>query len=201
MSVHLYLALVVFVAIERVFELRLARRNAARMMARGGVEVGAGHYPWMVTLHTLFLIAGPLEVFLLARPFTPLIGWPMLAFVIAAMGLRYWAVSSLGDRWTTRIVLVPDEAVVRRGPYRWLRHPNYLAVITEIVALPLVHGAWITALVASTLNAWLLTVRIRAEERALVARADYGQAFSAVPRFLAAGIDRRARQEPDGGSR
>lgn len=190
MSATLYLALVAVVAIERVFELRLARRNAARMLARGGVEVGAGHYPWMVALHTLFLIACPLEVFLLARPFCPMVGWTMLALVIAAMGLRYWAVSSLGDRWTTRIVLVPEEPVVRRGPYRWLRHPNYLAVITEIFALPLVHGAWITGLIATALNAWLLTVRIGTEERALATRADYGKAFASVPRFFGARGDR-----------
>jgi methyltransferase len=184
MSAALYLALVIAVAVERVIELRLARRNAARMLARGGLEVGHGHYPWMVALHTLFLLACPLEVFLLSRPFLPALGGPMLALVVMAMVLRYWAVSSLGDRWTTRVVVVPDEPVVRRGPYRWLRHPNYLAVITEIVALPLVHTAWLTALVVSALNAWLLAVRIRAEERALASRADYDQVFAATPRFL-----------------
>ena len=179
----LYLALVAIVASARIAELGLAKRNAAAMLARGGVELGRGHYPAMVALHTAFLIACPVEVVLLERPFSPLLGAVMLGLLIAAMALRTWAIRSLGGHWTTRIVLVPDTPVVRRGPYRLLRHPNYLAVIVELFALPLVHGAWSTAAVVGVLNAWLLTVRIRTEEAALARQTDYGQVFEGVPRF------------------
>lgn len=184
MSRFLYLLLVLAVVAERIFELRLARRNAEAMKARGGREVGRGHYPWMVLLHSGLLLACPLEVFLLSRPFVPALGGSMLVLLSATMGLRYWAIRSLGDRWTTRIVIVPDEAAVRRGPYLFLRHPNYLAVVLEIAALPLVHTAYLTAAIGTVLNAGLLTVRIGTEERALEDTSDYRQVFGAVPRLL-----------------
>lgn len=183
-SVHFYIILLVAIAVERLYELRLAKRNAEAMMARGGIEAGARHYPWMVLLHAAWFIACPLEVLLLDRPFIHTLGWPMLALLGSTMALRYWAIRSLGDRWTTRIVFVPDEPAVRRGPYRFMRHPNYLAVVLEIFALPLVHSAWLTAGVFTILNAWLLFVRIRAEERALTGSSDYGDAFEGVPRML-----------------
>lgn len=180
-SQGLYLLLIAALVIERLFELGLARRNVDALRARGGVETGAGHYPWMVLLHSGWIAAAPLEVWLLGRPFIPLLGWPMLGLLAATMTLRYWAISSLGDRWTTRIVTVPGEAAVRRGPYRLMRHPNYLAVVLEIVALPLVHTAWLTAATFSLLNAWLLRVRIGAEERALADASKVGRGRDGVP--------------------
>ena len=109
-----------------------------------------GHYRWMVLLHTAFLVCCPLEVWLLGRPFLPWLGIPMLLLlVVLATGLRYWVITTLDGRWTTRIVVLPGASPVTGGPYRFLRHPNYLAVITEIFALPLVHTAWITAIVFS----------------------------------------------------
>ncbi len=163
----LYLGLIGLVVLERLAELVITRRNAARLRARGGFEVGGGHYPPMVILHTGLLIAAPLEVWVLERPWIPALGVTMLCVVAATMALRYWAISSLGDRWTTQIFVVPGEPLVTRGPYRWLRHPNYLAVILEVAALPLVHSAWLTALVVSLGNAWVLRVRIGTEEAAL----------------------------------
>lgn len=179
-SRQLYLLLVLAVALERLVELVLARRNAARLRARGGHEAGVGHYPVMVALHTGFLVACAVEVTLAERPFHAAVGVPMLVLVVAAMALRYWVVATLGDRWTTRVIVVPGEPVVVGGPYRWLRHPNYLAVVVEIVALPLVHGAWLTALVFSAANALLLTVRIRVEEQALGESSDYRERFAAT---------------------
>jgi len=187
----MYLALVVAVAGIRLLELRRSQRHTAAMLARGGIEVGRGHYLWMVALHTAWLIACPLEVFALHRPFVPTLGWPMLGLVVAAMALRSWSIITLGGRWSTRIVLVSGEPVVRRGPYRRLRHPNYLAVIAELLALPLVHTAWITALAAGLANAWLLAVRIRTEEAALGRGADYGGAFAHLPRFFGPARGRR----------
>src|SRR3954449_4140701 len=180
----LYTLLVVLVAVGRVVELRVASRNRRALLARGGVEVAPGHYRWMVLLHTAFLICCPLEVWFLGRPFLPLLGIPMLLLVVLATGLRYWVISTLDGRWTTRIVVLPGASPVTGGPYRFLRHPNYLAVITEIFALPLVHTAWVTALVFSTLNGFLLHPRIRAEEAALARTSDYAAVFAHRSRLI-----------------
>jgi len=170
----LFVALVGLVAVERLVELALSRRNAARAFARGGVEVEPRvFYALMVVAHTIFLVAGPLEVYLVPRPFRPALAAAMTLLVAGAMVLRYWAVVTLGDRWNTRVIVVPGEPAVAAGPYRYLRHPNYLAVVVEAFALPLVHGAWVTAVAASCGNALLLAARIRREERALAAASDY----------------------------
>lgn len=159
--------LVGLVALERVAELVISTRNARAALARGGVESGQGHYRPMVLLH-LALLAGALaEVWWLDQPWAPALGWSMLAAVLIAQALRWWCILALGRAWNTRVIVVPGGERVERGPYRWLRHPNYVAVVLEGAALPLVHGAWITAAAFTVLNAWLLTVRIRVEDRAL----------------------------------
>jgi methyltransferase len=180
----LYTALVAAVAAGRLIELRIAERHRRALLARGAVEVAPGHYRWMVLLHTAFLIACPLEVWLLGRPFLPALGIPMLLVLILAMALRWWVIATLGERWTTRILCLPGVAPVAGGPYRLVRHPNYLAVIAEIAALPLVHTAWITALVFSAANAWLLRVRIAAEEAALSRISGYQAVFADRPRLV-----------------
>lgn len=163
----LYTALVAVVAGMRLVELAISRRHIARLRARGAVEVGYSHYPWMVAVHAAFLIACVLEVWLLDRPWLPPLGIAMLGLLVGAAALRYWVIATLGERWSTRVVLVPGEALVTTGPFRWLRHPNYLAVAVELVALPLVHTAWVTASLFGGANLLLLAHRIRAEERAL----------------------------------
>lgn len=163
----LYTLLVALVAVQRLAELRVSRRHERALRARGAVEAGAGHYPVMVALHALFLVACAAEVWLLERPFVPWLGWPALAVLLAAQGLRYWTLSTLGERWTTRVLVPPGEPPVTAGPFRFVRHPNYLAVALEIAALPLIHTAWLTALLFSLANAALLRVRIGVEERAL----------------------------------
>lgn len=167
LSLLLYTLLVALVAVERVVELVVARRHEKRLAARGGRPVGDRHYPVMVVLHTSFLVACALEPWLLDRPFLPPLGFPSLALVAGTMALRWWTISTLGDRWTTRIWVVPGEAPVQGGPFRWLRHPNYLAVAVELFALPLVHAAWLTAAVFGGANLVLLAHRIRVEDRAL----------------------------------
>jgi methyltransferase len=167
-SSHLaYLALVVLVAGERIAELIVSRRHERRLATRGAYEVGRRHYPVMVALHTGLLLAAPAEVLLLDRPFLPWLGVPMLALVAATMALRWWVIATLGERWTTRVIVLPGAPLVASGPYRFLRHPNYLAVAVEVVALPLVHTAWWTALAFGLANLWLLGHRIRVEDRAL----------------------------------
>ncbi|MFE1962942.1 isoprenylcysteine carboxyl methyltransferase family protein [Streptomyces sp. NPDC059479] len=162
-----YTVLVLAVGAERVAELVVARRNMRWSLERGAVERGQGHYPPMVVLHTALLLGCLAEVWLTGRPFVPVLGWTMLAVAVAAQGLRWWCIRTLGPRWNTRVLVVPGLPLVTGGPYRLLRHPNYVAVVAEGLALPLVHGAWITALLFTVLNAALLTVRIRCENRAL----------------------------------
>lgn len=165
-----YLVLILATGAERVVELVISKRNAASAFARGGVEYGRGHFPAMVVLHTGLLLACLAEVFLLDRPFIPALGWPMLVIVLLCQAGRYWIISSLGPQWNTRVIVVPGSGRVTRGPYRfaWLHHPNYLVVMVEGIALPLVHSAWITAVAFSALNAVLLLgFRIPTENRAL----------------------------------
>ncbi|MFF8278513.1 isoprenylcysteine carboxyl methyltransferase family protein [Streptomyces lateritius] len=162
-----YAVLVLLVIAERFAELAVARRNDAWSRARGGLEHGGGHYPTMVALHAALLLGCLVEPWAADRPFLPLLGWPALVLTLAAQGLRWWCISTLGPRWHTRVLIVPGLPLVTSGPYRYLRHPNYVAVVVEGLALPLVHTAWVTALGFSLLNAALLTVRIRCENDAL----------------------------------
>jgi methyltransferase len=170
----LYTVLVVLVALQRLAELALSRRHERRLRSRGAVEVGSGHYPWMVALHAAFLASCLAEVWWLDRPFVPALAAIALAVLVAATALRVWSLRTLGGRWTTRVLVLPGAALVAGGPYRFLRHPNYLAVVLEMAALPLVHAAWATALAFSAANALLLRRRIRVEERALYGAGEPG---------------------------
>ena len=163
-----YTALVLATGAERIAELIVSSRNARWSFARGGVEYGRRHFPPMVALHTGLLLACLAEVWLLGRPFLPWLGWPMLVLVLASQALRWWCIGTLGPRWNTRVIVVPGLPLVARGPYRWLHHPNYVAVAVEGFALPLVHTAWITAIAFTVLNAvLLLAYRLPCENRAL----------------------------------
>lgn len=164
-----YSALVLLVGLERLLELGTARRNAAWSRLRGGTESGRGHYPVMVALHTGLLAGCVVEVAVARRAFVPALGWPMLAVVLVAQALRWWCVVTLGPRWNTRVIVVPGLPRVTAGPYRLLDHPNYAAVVAEGLALPLVHGAWLTAGCFALLDCPLLAVRVRCENRALAA--------------------------------
>jgi methyltransferase len=167
MLVTWYLALIVLVGLERVVELVVSRRNLSWSMERGGTEFGFSHYPAMVALHLGLLIGCVLEPLLLHRPFIPALGWPMLTVVVAAQVLRWWCITTLGPQWNTRVVIVPGAPRVVGGPYHWIPHPNYVAVVIEGFALPLVHSAWLTAIAFTALNAILLRTRLRVENAAL----------------------------------
>jgi methyltransferase len=166
-SLTAFTILVALVALERLVELVVSRRNAAWSFARGGTETGRGHYPFMVVLHSGFLLAMLVEAWARRPEVEPPLAWTMLALVVASQALRWWCIATLGRRWNTRVIVVPGLVPVTSGPYRFLAHPNYVAVVVEGVALPLVHEAWLTALVFTGANAALLTVRIRAENAAL----------------------------------
>jgi methyltransferase len=161
--------LVVAVGLERLAELVVSKRNAAWSVQRGGIESGQRHYPLMVVLHTGLLVGALAEVWLRRPGFVPALGFPMLALVLASQALRWWCITTLGRQWNTRVIVVPGLPRVTGGPYRFLSHPNYVAVVVEGFALPLVGSAWITAVVFSLCNAVLLAVRLRVESRALAA--------------------------------
>lgn len=181
-SLAAYLIVVGAVAAERLFELILARRNARRAFARGAFETGRAHYRVMVIFHALFLVACVSEAIALKRGFPGPVAYAALVALALAEILRYSAVLALGELWNTRIVVLPGIAPVASGPYRFIRHPNYVAVAIEIVALPMVRGCWLTAAGFSLVNVALMATRIPAEERALGQA--YIAAFAMRPRFL-----------------
>jgi methyltransferase len=163
----LYVLLIGAVAVERLAEVVVAQCNRAWSRVHGGVEFGARHYPVMVALHAGLLAGCLVEPIALHRPFIPSLGWPMLTIVLAAQVLRWWCITTLNHQWNTRVIVIPGAARITGGPYRLVSHPNYVAVIAEGVALPMVHTAWITALVFTVLNAALLRTRIEVENAAL----------------------------------
>ncbi len=163
----MYYLLVLAVGIERLVELVVSKRNAQWSFDQGAKEFGRSHYPVMVVLHTALLVGCIVETAALHRPFIAWLGWPMLAVVAASQGLRWWCITTLGHRWNTRVIVLPQAPLVREGPYRWLHHPNYVAVVAEGFALPLVHTAWLTAAIFTLANAMLLRVRLQVENSAL----------------------------------
>lgn len=163
----MYYLLILAVVLERLAELVISRRNAQWSFAQGGKEFGRPHYVAMVILHTALLVGCIVEPWALHRPFIPWLGWPMAGVVLLCQGLRYWCITSLGKRWNTRVIVLPHEPLVVRGPYRFMHHPNYVAVVIEGIALPMVHTAWLTAACFTVTNAALLKVRLRVENSVL----------------------------------
>jgi methyltransferase len=179
----LFAGFVAALALERCFELWLSRRNAIWARQAGAVEYGQRHLRWMKALHTAFFIAAPAEVWLASRPFVPSLAAACLALALLAQALRYWAIATLGRRWNVAVLVLPGVPAVNSGPFRYLKHPNYVAVVTEGLAVPLMHSAFITAAVFTLLNAWLLSVRVRCEERALRQHCEYEGRLADRPRF------------------
>ena len=155
------IAVLAFVTLQRLAELWLANRNSRKLLAAGAREFGAGHYPLIVAVHAAWLAA--LWWWAPGRPINMV---TLLTFALLQLG-RIWVIASLGRRWTTRIIVTPGLPLVRRGPYRWMDHPNYLIVVLEIICLPMAFGLWPIALVFSALNAAVLAIRIKAEDEAL----------------------------------
>ena len=167
MSAILFSVFIGLTAVERLIEVRVSNRNAQWSLDQGGTEYGQSHYPFMVVLHTVFLFACLGEVWFTDAPFIPALGIPALLIAIACQGLRWWCITTLGKRWNTRVIVVPNLPRVTGGPYRFINHPNYVVVALEGLALPLIHSAAITAISFTLLNAALMVVRIRCENEAL----------------------------------
>ncbi len=182
--VTLYFVFLGLIGAERVVEVALSRRNAAWALARGGVEVSRLLVALHVAAHALFLPACAAEVLLARRPLLPALAAPMLVVALGAQVLRWWSVRSLGHAWNIRVIAVPGAPAVGRGPYRWIRHPNYLAVLAEGAAVPLVYSAWVTAGVFTLVNAVCVALKMRREEALLRALGDYGARLGDRPALL-----------------
>jgi methyltransferase len=182
-SLPWYLALLAGVAVLRIIELRFSTQHQSRLFAEGATKIPEPFYPLMVGVHVSLLVVSPLEVWLCQRPFLPWLGWPMLALLGGCLIGRIWIWHSLGEQWNVQIVK-SWRPIVDSGPYRYVRHPNYTVVMVEMFAFPLVHTAYLTALLCSLLNAFVLWQRIRYEEAVLFAHPDYAAKMGIKPRFL-----------------
>jgi len=179
-----FLSLLAAVGLGRLLEMRLSRRHQRALAAQGARREPEPGFAAMVVLHTGVLVAAAVEVVALKRPFVPALGVPALVLFALSNALRWWVIATLGPHWNVQVVGSLSLGVVTGGPYRFVRHPNYVAVFVELLALPLVHGAWITALVGSALHVLVLRRRLALEEAVLAADATYRSAMSGKPRFV-----------------
>ncbi|MBD7964654.1 isoprenylcysteine carboxyl methyltransferase family protein [Fictibacillus norfolkensis] len=172
-----------FLIIQRLAEVRIAKSNEKKLLSKGAVEAGSDHYKWMVSMHVAFFVVFFLEVYVFnAQPPS----WWIVPFTLFLMAqvIRVWAISSLGEFWNTKIILLPGANVVARGPYRFMRHPNYTVVSLELLVMPLIFGAYFTAILFTILNIFMLRVRIPAEEKALMELTDYEKSHGQKQRFF-----------------
>ncbi|HEX5633710.1 MAG TPA: isoprenylcysteine carboxylmethyltransferase family protein, partial [Gemmatimonadales bacterium] len=183
-TVRAYLAVVTAVALLRFAELAISARHRRALAAGGATAVHEPHFKWMALLHTAILAGAALEVVALHRPFLPALAAPALGLLIAATWTRWWVIQTLGQHWNVGVMDSTRQGVVDAGPYRWVRHPNYTAVFVELLALPLVHTAWITAVLGSLAHVFVLRARVAAEDRVLLASPDYAARMAAKPAFL-----------------
>jgi methyltransferase len=184
LSVIAFLALLLAVALLRFVELRISRRHQREMIARGAAKVDEPQFRWMVLLHTAVLAGAAVEVVLLRRPFVPQLAAAMFALFLAANAVRWWVIRTLGEHWNVQVMDSTRLGVVTSGPFHYVRHPNYAAVFTEMLVLPLIHSAWITAAAGAIAHMGVLAQRLSTEERVLLSNPDYRAAMMGKPRFL-----------------
>jgi methyltransferase len=179
-----FIALLVLVGIERLAEVAISRRNQRKMRDQGIQKIREPHFPWLIAFHTIVLISAGTEVLFLHRPLIPVLAISMLALFVVSNLLRYWVIWLLGGLWNIQIMDSSRLGIVTTGPYRWVRHPNYTGVVLEVFSLPMIHTAWITAIVATFGYFEILRRRIAIEDRVLLANPEYRQAMSGKPRFI-----------------
>jgi methyltransferase len=184
LGTRLYLGLLSAVALGRVLELKLSRRNQLRLAEAGSSQAAEPGYIWMVLFHSAVLIGCAFEVVKLERPLIPALAIPALGVFFAANGMRWWVIATLGSRWNTQIMSPSKLGIVAAGPYRWIRHPNYTAVFLEMLALPLIHTAWIVASVGAVVHLVILSRRVALEEQVMMQDRAYQAAFASKPRFI-----------------
>lgn len=162
-----FTVLIILVSGERIVELIISRRNLRWSFDQGGIEYGRSHYKYMVVIHVGLLAGCLVEIWLTRPELYPLLSWAMFALAMGSQGLRWWCISTLGKQWNTLVVIIPGFSAVTKGPYKWFKHPNYVAVVIEGIALPMVGFAWRTALIFTFLNIFVLTARLKIENKAL----------------------------------
>lgn len=183
-SVVAYLVLLLVVAGLRIFELRVSKKHQQEMLQRGARKIADPRFRWMVLVHTGVLLGSACEVVFLKRPLIPALAGVMVVLFLGANTVRWWVIRTMGEHWNVQVVDSTPLGVITSGPFRYVRHPNYAAVFVEMVALPLIHTAWITATLGGLAHVLVLTQRISAEERVLLANADYRAAMARKARFV-----------------
>jgi methyltransferase len=184
LSVYLFLALLLAVAALRIFELRISKRHQQQMASRGAAKVKDPYFRWMAMFHTVVLSGAAAEVILLHRPLIPALALPMFLLFVAANLVRWWVIRTLGEHWNVQVVDSSKLGFVASGPFRYVRHPNYAAVFLEMLALPLIHTAWITALAGALAHMIVLSLRLSVEDPVLLSNPDYDAAMGSKPRFF-----------------
>jgi methyltransferase len=184
LSVYLFLALLLAVGALRIFELRISKRHQQRMAQRGAAKVKDPYFRWMAMFHTLVLVGAAAEVVFCHRPLVWALAIPMLLLFAAANLVRWWVIRTLGEHWNVQVVDSAKLGFVASGPFRYVRHPNYAAVFVEMLALPLIHTAWITALAGALVHVLVLSLRLSVEDPVLLSNPDYAAAMGSKPRFL-----------------
>jgi methyltransferase len=184
LSVRPYLGLLLVVALLRLYELLISRRHQREMLAHGAQRVADPRFRWMVLLHTSVLVGAALEVVFLHRPFYPVFAAVCFAIFVAANVVRWWVIRTLGEHWNVQVMNSTGMGVITDGPFRYVRHPNYAAVFVEMLVLPLMHCAWITAALGSAAHIAVLSQRLATEERVLFSDARYREAMAGKPRFV-----------------
>jgi methyltransferase len=179
-----YLIVVAAVALLRFAELALSARHRRTLIAAGATPIKERLFKWMAALHTAILAGAAIEVVALHRPFMPALAIPAMILLVAATWTRWWVIQTLGGHWNVGVVDSTGQGVVDTGPYRWVRHPNYTAVFVELLALPLIHTAWITALLGTVAHVFVLRARVAAEDRVLLASPDYAARMGRKPSFF-----------------
>jgi methyltransferase len=179
-----YIALLVVVGIGRLAELGVSRRNQRKLEQQGVRKIPEAHFRWMVILHGAVLVCAGAEVLFLHRPLIPALAIPMLVLFVLANLLRWWVIRTLAGHWNVEVMESSRVGVVSSGPYRWVRHPNYVAVVLEIFSLPMIHTAWITAIAGTLGDLEILRRRIKVEDGFLMSNPDYRAAMGGKPRFL-----------------
>jgi len=172
------------VALLRLAEIRISRRNQRLLAAKGVVKVREPHFRWMVLFHVCVLVSAGVEVVVLRRPLIPILALVAGVLFLSAVTLRWWAIRAMSEHWNIQVMASVELGVVVAGPYRWIRHPNYVAVFVELTTLPLIHAAWLTALLGTAMHYWVLRERIRIEEATLRANPRYVAAMGSKPRFF-----------------
>jgi methyltransferase len=184
LTVYAFLGLLLLVALLRLVELSISKRHQQEMLARGAAKVEEPKFRWMVALHAAVLLGAALEVVYFHRPFLPWLAGPMFAVFLAANAVRWWVIRTLGQHWNVQVMDSTRLGVVTSGPFRYVRHPNYAAVFAEMLALPLIHTAWVTAAAGAVGHVAVLARRIATEEQVLFANPDYRAKMAGKPRFL-----------------